>query len=490
MIAEKDADLILHDTSKDDRTSMTSTTIQHSVSSDLISTTVARLRQNFNVGLTRTYTYRQQQLAGMARFLKECEEEIKSALLADLGKPAAETLIAEIAITTLDLKHAQKNLAAWMKRKKVSTALIAQPGVSYIYPEPLGVALIIAPWNYPVQLTLAPLIGALAAGNCVVLKPSEVAPATSHLLATVLPKYIDSACLAVFEGGVPETTALLAEHFDHIFYTGSGTVGRVVMTAAAKNLTPVTLELGGKSPCIVDASTNLDVAVRRIIWAKFSNAGQTCIAPDYILVDAAIADSLLEKMKITLGDFYGDNPASSKDYGRIINSHHYQRLINLLSGSGDIYLGGNGDEAERYLAPTILRNVPDNAPIMADEIFGPILPVININNIDEAIAFINARPKPLALYLFSSDQSICERVIANTSSGSVAINYPMMQVTNPELPFGGVGASGMGAYHGKASFDTFTHFKSVLKKPTWIDLAMMYPPYSTTFTRLIRWLMR
>ena len=356
-------------------------------------------------------------------------------------------------------------------------------------PYETGVVLIISPWNYPINLTLIPLIGALASGNCVVIKPSEIAPATSRLLRTELSKYIDNDSLAIIEGGVAETNALLSEKFDHIFYTGNGNVGRIVMTAAAKNLTPVTLELGGKSPCIVDQYTNLDVAARRIVWGKFSNAGQTCIAPDYILAHESIENELLEKMKNTIYAFYGENPKTSIDYGRIINTNHYQRLMKLLAGSGDIYIGGIGDEKERYIAPTILRNVPTDAPVMAEEIFGPILPVLKIKNIDQAIAFINARPKPLSLYLFSSDREIRKRVIANTSSGSVCINFPMLQMTVPALPFGGVGASGIGAYHGKATFETFTHYKSVLIKPTWVDLSILYPPYTAKYARLIRWLM-
>ena len=447
------------------------------------------LRQNFNKGITRPLSYRQRQLAGIERFIKECEGKIETALHDDMGKPSAEALATEIGFVASELKFTQKKLATWMKQKRVPTTLVAQPGRSIIYPEPLGVVLIIAPWNYPINLTLVPVIGALAAGNCVVLKPSEVAPATSKLLANELPKYIDNDCLTVVEGAVPETTALLAEKFDHIFYTGNGAVGRIVMTAAAKNLTPVTLELGGKSPCIVDSNTNLDVAAKRIVWGKFSNAGQTCIAPDYILAHESIEDELLKKMAKTLQEFYGDNPQKSPDYGRVINSHHYQRLMKLLPGSGDIYIGGKGDEKECYIAPTILCNVTSDSPVMADEIFGPILPVLKVKNIDEAIEFVNSRPKPLSLYLFSSDREMRERVIANTSSGSVSLNYPMMQITVPTLPFGGVGASGMGAYHGKTSFDTFSHYKSILIKPTWFDLSIFYPPYTPKFMRLIRWLM-
>lgn len=447
------------------------------------------LRKTFQQGITRPLAYRQQQLAGLRRFLDEHENEVVNALHADLGKPRVESLSAEIAVVRAELAYTQKHLSRWMRPVKVSTPLIAQPGQSKIYSEPLGVVLIIAPWNYPVQITLAPLIGALAAGNVVILKPSELAPAVSRLLADKLPNYIDQHCLRIVEGGVPETTALLNEHFDHIFYTGSGRVGEVVMTAAAKHLTPVTLELGGKSPAIVDASANLDVAARRIVWSKFSNAGQTCVAVDYLLVEEHCANALLQKLRQTIVQFYGEQPQTSPDYGRIINAHHYQRLIKLIENSGKIYVGGTGDASQRYIAPTILTDVPPSAPVMQEEIFGPILPVFIVKNVQEAVTFINARPKPLALYLFSDSHAVREDVIANTSSGSVSVNFPMLQLVVPELPFGGVGASGMGAYHGKKSFDTFSHAKSVLIKPSWFDLSVFYPPYGKGFLRLVKWFM-
>lgn len=455
-----------------------------------ISKKISKLRENFNNGITQPLSYRQQQLAGLACFIKECENKIIAALYDDLKKTLVETLTAEIGLVKTELKFTQKNLAAWMKPQRAATTLFAQPATGFIYPEPLGVVLIIAPWNYPIQLTLVPLIGALAAGNCVVIKPSEIAPATSQLLATELPKYINRECISIVEGGVPEITSLLAENFDHIFYTGNGTVGRIVMTAAAKNLTPITLELGGKSPCIVDKDTNLNVAARRIIWGKFSNAGQSCVAPDYILAHEAIENKLMVEMKKIVHEFYGDNPQKSRDFGRVINSHHYQRLMKLLPGSGDIYVGGQSDEKECYISPTILCNVPPDAPVMAEEIFGPLLPVLKIKNMDEAITFINQRPKPLALYLFSSDSATQKHVITSTSSGSISVNYPMLQLTVTSLPFGGVGPSGMGAYHGKASFSTFSHYKSVLIKKTWFDPSILYPPYTAGFIRLLRWMMR
>ena len=461
----------------------------HTTPADTIPAIVSTLRNHFNHRITRPPVFRQRQLSGLLQFIEENEPAIMAALKADLGKPAAESLAMEISLLSSEIKLTQKKLSAWMKPKKVSTPLMVQPGRSHIIAEPLGVVLIIAPWNYPLQLTLAPLIGALSAGNCAVIKPSELAPATSELLAKKLPNYVDPECLTIVEGGVTETSALLNEKFDYIFYTGSSHVGRIVMSAAAKHLTPVTLELGGKSPCIIDASANLSVAARRIAWGKFSNAGQTCVAPDYVLIEKSVEAAFIAEIKKAIYEFYGDQPKNSPDYGRVINTHHHQRLMQLIKGSGNIAVGGDNDEASRYLAPTVLHNLPDNAPIMADEIFGPILPIIPINNIDEAISFIHKKAKPLALYIFSSDKQAQNKIINQTSSGSVSINYPMLQLAVPDLPFGGVGDSGMGSYHGKKSFDTFSHQKSVLTKPTWPDPSLLYPPYQSLFMRLIRWLM-
>ncbi len=439
---------------------------------------VRQLRAHFDSGRCRPLEYRQLQLAGLARFLEEREREILKALSADLGKPPLEAFAAEVAFLLGEIATVRKKLAAWARPERVATPLFAWPGKARILREPLGVVLIIAPWNYPVQLALGPLIGALAAGNCALVKPSEVAPATSRLLAELLPKYVDEACVQVVEGGVPETTALLAERFDHIFYTGNGTVGRIVLEAAAKHLTPTTLELGGKSPCLVDASADLDIAARRIVWGKFFNAGQTCVAPDHVLVHESVEEALLARMQEVVRDFYGADPRQSPDYGRIVSARHLDRLLKLLPGSGTIATGGEADAEDRYLAPTILRDVPASAPVMEEEIFGPILPVLRMASMDEAIAFVKARPKPLALYLFTSDPMVQQRVLERTSSGGVLVNHTTIHEVVPSLPFGGVGASGMGAYHGKASFETFSHRKSVLIKSTWFDLPLLYPPYS------------
>jgi len=449
---------------------------------------VKSARAAFDSGRTRPQAFRLQQLEGLWTFLHEREKEITEALHEDLGKPAFEAFLTEIASCRGEVDHTKKKLASWMKPEKVWTSLVAQPGKSFIVREPLGVALLIGPWNYPFYLVIAPLVGALAAGNCAVIKPSEVSAKTSALLARWLPEYLDRSCVQVIEGGIPETTALLAERFDYIFYTGNGVVGRIVMTAAAKHLTPVTLELGGKSPCIVDASADLAVAARRILWGKFSNAGQTCVAPDYVLAHSGIHDALLDRFKTTLREFYGEDPRKSPDYGRIINVRHHQRLMKLMQ-SGEIVAGGEADEAERYIAPTILKGVAPDAPVMADEIFGPILPVLSVPSVDAAIEMVNRREKPLALYVFASDDDVQQRVIDRTSSGGATINHAWMHLAVAGLPFGGVGPSGMGAYHGRASFETFSHRKSVLKKSTAIDPSLVYPPYDLGKQRWIKRLM-
>jgi aldehyde dehydrogenase (NAD+) len=447
---------------------------------------VARLRSSFNSGRTRPLEYRLEQLAGLARFLKEREHEIEQAIHSDLGRPALEVYSSEVAFIASELALVRKKLASWMKPQRVPTSLVGQPGKSLIYREPLGVVLIIGPWNYPLQLVLVPLLGAIAAGNCAIVKPSELAPATSALLAARLNEYVDPQCAQIIEGGVAEATELLGERFEHIFYTGNGAVGRIVMEAAAKNLTPVSLELGGKSPCIVDRQTDLAVASRRIVWGKFYNAGQTCVAPDYVLVHQAAHEALLSHMKETVRDFFGADPRSSADYGRIVNTRHHRRLLKLIPGSGELVTGGTADENDRYIAPTILRDVPADAPIMADEIFGPILPVLAVRDIENAIAFVNERPKPLALYVFSNDPLVQQTVLERTSSGGVTVNHTLIHLAVPSLPFGGVGPSGMGAYHGRATFETFSHRKSVLVKPTWIDPSIFYPPYNNFKKKWIR----
>ena len=462
----------------------TQTHSQKTTSTPSIADLVSRTRERFDTGMTRSLRWRLAQLDGLARFLVERESEIYDALAADVGKPRFEAYLAEIGYMKTDIEHTKKHLREWAAPQEVPTPMVVQPGKSEIHKDPLGVVLIIAPWNYPFQLMMAPLVGAIAAGNCAVLKPSEVAPATSALFAKFIPRYVDPDCFPVVEGAVKETTELLHEQFDHIFYTGNGSVGRIVMAAAAKHLTPVTLELGGKSPVIVDSTADLDITAKRIVWAKFVNAGQTCVAPDYILVEDRVHDALVHRMVACIREFYGDDPQQSPDFARVVNARHHQRLMKLL-GAGEIVAGGKGDEADRYIAPTIIKDVPEDAPVMQDEIFGPILPVLSVPSVDAAMAFINRRPKPLALYLFSSDERTHERVLKRTTSGGVTINHGWLHLGVPDLPFGGVGESGMGAYHGKRSFDVFSHQKAVLRKGTRVDPPVMYPPYSEWKQKLV-----
>jgi aldehyde dehydrogenase (NAD+) len=446
---------------------------------------VSRLRATFDEGKTRPAAWRQRQLEQLARLMDEEAGEFLAALAADLGKPEIEARVTDVTIVRNDAKQARRNLARWMRPQRVGTPLEQRPARARIVREPLGVVLVIAPWNYPVQLLLSPLVGAIAAGNAVVLKPSEVTPHVSDVIGRLVPKYLDPDAVAVVQGGVNETTALLRERFDHILYTGNGSVARHVMEAASRHLTPVTLELGGKSPCIVDEDVDLEVAARRIAWGKFLNAGQTCVAPDYVLVHESRERDLIEALRRVVREFYGDDPKRSPDYGRIVNERHHRRLAVLLK-DGEVALGGEADEGDRYIAPTILRNVSPDAPVMADEIFGPILPVLPVRSIDEAVKFVNARPKPLALYVFSRDPQVGEDVLARTSSGGACVNATIWHLANPNLPFGGVGPSGMGAYHGRHSFETFSHRKSVVTKSTRVDPKLAYPPYTRLKTAILK----
>jgi aldehyde dehydrogenase (NAD+) len=398
-----------------------------------------------------------------------------------------EAYAADIGHAKIELRHLQSHLKGWMRPRKVSLPITVAPAKGWIQNEPLGVCLVIAPWNYPVQLLLEPLAAALAAGNCVVAKPSELAPACSAALARLLPQYLDTDAVAVVEGGVPETTALLDQRWDHIFFTGSTAVGKVVAAAAAKHLTPTVLELGGKSPAYVHASADLDVAARRITWGKLLNVGQTCIAPDYVLADRQIRDRLVEKISQQITTFYGADPKTSSSLGRIVNERHTRRLQGLLDqGAGTVVTGGQVDVDARYVAPTVTIDPSPESPVMQEEIFGPILPVLAVDGPAEAKAFITGRPKPLALYVFASQDEVIDDVVDHTSSGGVCINQTLMHILPADLPFGGVGDSGMGAYHGKRGFDSLSHQKSVLRKPTRPDLKMLYPPYRPAMEKLVR----
>ncbi|MCZ9348878.1 aldehyde dehydrogenase family protein [Streptomyces mutabilis] len=426
---------------------------------------VARLRATFRTGRTKPVEWRTAQLRRLRALLTENGEDLEAALHADLGKSAAEAQRTEIGFTVREIDHTLDHLADWLRPEPAPVpAHLGTDATAWTQYDPLGVVLVIAPWNYPAQLLLAPVVGALAAGNAVVAKPSELAPATSAALARLLPRYLDTDAVAVVEGGVPETTALLAERFDHVFYTGNGTVGRIVMRAAAEHLTPVTLELGGKSPAFVDRDADLDAVAARLAGGKFLNAGQTCVAPDYVLTDPETAAALEPALVRAVEALYGTDPARSTEYARIVNERHFDRLTGLLD-SGRVVVGGGSDRSRKYIAPTVLADVAPDAPVMREEIFGPILPIVTVSGLDEAIDFVNDRDKPLALYVFSESDGTRERFAAETSSGGLGHGLPLAHLTVSDLPFGGVGESGMGNYHGRYSIETFSHRKAVLKKP-------------------------
>jgi len=447
---------------------------------------IRQQRDFFATGITKNVAFRKEQLTKLKQAILNNEKAILSALKSDLNKPELEGYY-ELAVIQ-DINYALKKINSWVKPTKVKTTLENFPASARIYPEPLGVVLIIGPWNYPFSLMISPLIGAIAAGNCSLLKPSEIAPATSQIVAKIINETFDSNYITVIEGGVEVSQQLLAEKFDHIFFTGGTKIGRIVMEAAAKNLTPVTLELGGKSPCIVESDVKIKEAAKRITWGKFLNAGQTCIAPDYLLVNKQVKSELVAAIKECIQESYGAAPETSPDYARIVSDKQFQRLTGLLE-DGTIITGGKTIASERFIAPTLMENVSLDSPIMQEEIFGPILPILEYESLEKAIALINNRPKPLALYIFSQDKTKQNLIIQNTSSGGVCINDTIMQVGVTELPFGGVGESGIGSYHGKASFDTFSHHKSVLKKTLFFDLfTLRYPPYKGKLDTVKRFL--
>lgn len=450
-----------------------------------VSDIIGQQREFFQTGKTKDIAFRIAGLKKLAQAISDNAAAIIDAVKADLNKPEFETYLAEIALSQKEINYAIKNLKTWTKPQKANIGFEQLPGFGRIMAEPLGVVLIISPWNYPFGLMITPLVGAIAAGNCAILKPSENAPHTSRILAKILPQYFDPGYIAVIEGGVEISQQLLAQKFDHIFFTGGTKIGTMVMEAAAKHLTPVTLELGGKSPCIVDADTNIEYTARRITWGKFINAGQTCIAPDYLLVEQKIKQELIDSIQKCIREFLGDQPIVSPDYARIINQKHFNRLVEFFK-DGEIIIGGQSNLDERYIAPTLLDCVSLQVPVMQEEIFGPILPIFTYNHVDEAIAIINQRPKPLALYLFSRNKKLHTRVLQSTSSGSVCINDTVIQYGIPTLPFGGVGGSGMGKYHGKASFDTFSHYKSVLNRSLLLDIKLRYPPYTQGKLQLLK----
>jgi acyl-CoA reductase-like NAD-dependent aldehyde dehydrogenase len=446
------------------------------ISNVLVGEIIHKQREYFATGYTRDVGFRIQQLKKIKQFIIDHEESIYQALKLDLNKPPLESFAAEITILNKEIDYAIKSIKTWSKCQKTQVPWQLLPASAKIYPEPLGVILIIGAWNYPLQLVIAPLIGAIAAGNCAIIKPSELAPHTSCLVAEIIARNFPPEYITVIEGGVETSQDLLQSKFDHIFFTGGAAVGKIVMTTAAKHLTPVTLELGGKNPCIVDTDIDIAKTIKRITWGKFLNAGQSCLAPDYLLVHHHIKDDLLAGIKQHLQTAYGDNPQLSPDYARIINHKHFDRLEKLLQ-AGKIIIGGDTNRDELYIAPTVIDDVKWSDVVMQEEIFGPILPIITYTDISTAIATINSLPKPLALYLFSRNQNLHTKILQSTSSGGVCLNDTMMHFSLPSLPFGGVGDSGIGKYHGKASFDNFSHYKSVYKNPLWLDINWRYPPY-------------
>jgi aldehyde dehydrogenase (NAD+) len=445
---------------------------------------VRGLRLAFESGATRPLEARRGQLERLQRMLREHIDEWLDALHADLAKPALEAWAGDLGPTLLECRTALRKLERWAGPESVG--LLPLFGRARIIREPLGVVLIVAPWNYPLSLLLSPLVGALAAGNTALLKPSELAPHTSACIARRVREYFDSSAVSVVEGGVAETTALLEQRFDHIFYTGNAAVGRIVMQAAARHLTPVTLELGGKSPCIVDQDVDVEVVARRIAWGKFANAGQTCIAPDYVLVHERCESALIAALRRAIECFYGEHPEASESYARIVDERHCERLRALLDGA-EIIVGGEVDVGRRYVAPTLVRNTSRDSPLMVEEIFGPILPLLRIESIAHGIDIVTERPRPLALYLFSKDEEVQQQVIECTQSGGVCVNGTLLHAVAPGLPFGGVGESGMGSYHGRHSFETFSHRKPVLTQSLRVDPRFLYPPYGS---RALHWLRR
>lgn len=438
---------------------------------------LAQHRTFFESQKTKEVDFRKKYLKKLLAEIILQEDAICDALYADFKKPKFETLAAETQFVMAELKSAIRKLNTWAKPKRVSGTLLNWPSSDYMYKEPYGTVLIIAPWNYPFQLAIAPLIGAIAAGNTAFIKPSEITPNTAKIVSEIIAKVFPVGYVTVVEGGVETSQELLAQQWDYIFFTGSTKVGQIVYESAAKHLTPVTLELGGKNPTIVDETANIDIAAKRIVWGKFLNAGQTCIATDYILVHKSVKNELIEALKKAITQFYGENIEVSADYARTVSKNHYQGLVEMLSGE-TILFGGEKNDADNYLAPTLVDEPKLDSVLMKGEIFGPILPIISYKNEEEIHNYIKNYGKPLATYIFSKNKDFQNKILKKYSFGGGAINDTIIHITNKRLPFGGVGPSGIGAYHGKTSFDLFSHTKAIVKKVTWLDIPLRYPPYT------------
>lgn len=450
---------------------------------------VVEQRKFYQTNTTLSYEYRMNALEKLKKAIILYEDKLKAALKADLGKSPYEAFLTEIGVTLKEISYLSKNLKKYMKNKTVKTSLVDFPAKSFRSPHPYGVVLVISPWNYPVYLTFAPLVGAIAAGNTVILKPSNYSPNTSSVIQEIIAQTFSEEYVATVLGGREENQALLDQKFDYIFFTGSVNVGKIVMEKAAKNLTPISLELGGKSPTIVSKDANIELAARRIAFGKFLNSGQTCVAPDYLFIHEDVKAEFLAEFKKSVYKFYGDKPLDNPDYPKIINEKHFERLLGLVKNQ-TIFMGGNNDASLRKISPTVLEDVDKTSPIMQEEIFGPILPVMTFNDIQEPISYINSNPHPLALYLFTSSKITEKKVLTECNFGGGCINDTIMQVASDYLPFGGVGESGMGAYHGKSSFDTFTHYRSIIKKSTIFDLKVRYLPVTKLKEKLAKFFLK
>jgi len=449
---------------------------------------ISRQQNFFNANSTKDVGFRIDQLKKFKSLLKENEDLLYKAIYEDFAKSEFETYVSELALLYHEINTFIKNIKKWGKRKKVRTGFANFPAKSYIIPEPLGNTLIIGAWNYPFQLSLVPAITSLAAGNTVILKPSELPAKTSEVMAKIINENFPNDYFCVVEGGVEETTELLKYRFDKIFFTGSIPVGKIIYQAAAKHLTPVTLELGGKSPTFVLADCDINTTVKRIIWAKFLNAGQTCIAPDYILIEKSIEEKFHKALVNEIEKYYKTNDEIEENYTRIINVKNFERLDKLIDKE-KVCFGGNTNKENRFISPTIMKDVSFEDEIMKDEIFGPILPIITFVDIDEAIKKVKERPKPLACYIYSKNRKMINKILEEISFGGGAVNDSVMHISNTRLPFGGVGFSGIGSYHGKAGFDTFSHHKSILDKPFWFEPNLKYSPYTKGKLNIIKWLM-
>ncbi|MCB9091748.1 MAG: aldehyde dehydrogenase [Halobacteriovoraceae bacterium] len=441
-----------------------------------LSSIADKQREYFFTDVTQDYQFRRTQLKKLLSVISSHEKEISEAFQIDLGKSHAQFYSTELGVFYKSIKEALRNLKKWMKPKKVKDGLATFPSRSYIYSSALGSNLIIAPWNYPFLLMFDPLIGAIAAGNCAVIKPSELTPHISAITKKIIHDHFDSRFLAVVEGGVEETQTLLNQNFDHIFFTGSTQVGKIIMQAAAKHLTPVTLELGGKSPCIIHSSADLDVTARRVVWGKFLNCGQTCVAPDFVVIEESLQEAFLKKINHYLREFYGESVDKSPDYGKIVNEKHLSRLVQLAEKSGVVKHEIKNNPETRYFAPLLVPNCDWDNALMSEEIFGPILPIIPVRDIESTISRLKKMPPPLAFYFFGRDKRIAEKFISQIRFGGGCINDTIIHLASTSLPFGGVKESGIGRYHGKSSFDSFSYQKSIIKKPFWLDIPLRYPP--------------